>query len=111
MTQDEKLDLILEKIEELDKKTLYLFSNLEDIEQRVDAIYPNVGNYYKKIRETIETSHQSALNSFEVINKSVHDSHDMIGDYLSQIRKEIVEDLDSIRQSVWTIDSSMMKQY
>lgn len=50
MDQNEKLDLILGKIEKLDRKMLYLFDRLEDTNQRIDAVYPNVGLYYKDIK-------------------------------------------------------------
>ena len=111
MDQNEKLDLILGKIEELDRKMLYLFDRLEDTNQRIDAIYPNVGLYYKDIKKDMVTLDNNALNNFQKLSDSMHESHDIFIESLTQVFKGIGEEFNSIKDHLYSIDSNMMKRY
>jgi len=107
MDQNEKLDLVLEKLTELDNKMLYLFDKLEDTNQRIDAIYPNVGLYYKSIKKDLVTLDNNSLNN----SQKLSDNMDSILEGLIKSFNRVDGDLESIKNLLYSIDSSMMKQY
>jgi vacuolar-type H+-ATPase subunit D/Vma8 len=111
MDQNEKLDLVLEKLTELDNKMLYLFDKLEDTNQRIDAIYPNVGLYYKSIKKDLVTSDNNSLNNFQKLSDLMHESHNTLIENLTRVFRSINEEFDSIKDHLYSIDSSMMKRY
>lgn len=57
------------------------------------------------------TLDNNALNNFQKLSDSMHESHDILIESLTQVFKGIDEEFNLIKDHLYSIDSSMMKRY
>ncbi|MCF6341060.1 MAG: hypothetical protein L3J10_10005 [Sulfurimonas sp.] len=102
---EEKLDLVLEKIEKINDELELLKSNMRIVESGIDMLYSTSSKSDEKLYRGLMSLVDFSVKNRETMIKSANNHTD----FLELFAKNVLEDFQSVRESIWSIDSTMMK--